>query len=186
MTPVAVVVVLLNFAAVGLLPILFFRRDGRLNARWWLTAAPFFAAPALLAAAAAGLLQPATAAPWGGMLAVPFAVGSIALIASAIRAHRLRIALWHQGGDADAPTQLVTWGPYSRVRHPFYSAFLLALTGAVVLCPHPALAGLWVYGFVALSLTAVREERRLSASAFGAAYRAYVKTTGRFIPRVLR
>src|SRR5262249_598901 len=32
----------LNFAFIGVLPGIFFRSDGRLNARWWATAAPFF------------------------------------------------------------------------------------------------------------------------------------------------
>lgn len=182
MNRVGVVLVLLNFAVVGLLPVLFFRRDGRRNARWWLTAAPLFAAPLLVLAAAAGVVAPVTHQL--ELAAVPLAVLSIALIGYAAGAHQLRIALWHQ--DADAPHQIVTWGPYRWVRHPFYAAFLLALAGAAALCPHPATLAAWLYALVALSLTARREERRLRASHLGTSYAAYMRVTGRFFPRVRR
>jgi len=179
---VGVALVLMNFAVVGLLPVLFFRRDGRLNMRWWLTAAPFFATPLFIIAAEAGFVTPLThqLAP----AAVPLAVLSIALVAYAAGAHQARIALWHQ--EADAPQQIVTWGPYRWVRHPFYAAFLLALAGAAALCPHPATLAAWLYALVALSLTARREEGRLRASPLGASYAAYMRVTGRFLPRLRR
>ena len=37
---------------------------------------------------------------------------------------------------------------------------------------------------IALTLTAAGEEKRLSASAFGAEYRRYLASTGRFVPRL--
>jgi len=178
--PAAVVLVLLNFALVGLLPLLFFRRDGRLNARWWLTAAPLFAAPLVVLAATAGIVTPVTHRL--ELAAVPLAGLSMSLMAYAAGVHQVRIALWHQ--DADAPQQIVTWGPYRWVRHPFYAAFLLALAGAVALCPHPGTLGAWLYGLVALQLTARREERRLLASRLGTSYAAYARRTGRLWPRI--
>lgn len=180
MSPAVLLLVLVNFAVVGLLPVLFFRRGGRLNLRWWLTAAPFFVAPLVVIAAAAGVTAPATHGL--ELAAVPLAVASIALIAFAAGAHQGRIALWHQ--DADAPEQLVTWGPYRWVRHPFYAAFLLALAGAAALCPYPGTLATCLYGLIALDLTAAREERRFRASRFGAAYAAYMRATGRFWPRL--
>ncbi len=182
MNPAAMTLVLLNFGVVGLLPLLFFRRDGRLNVRWWLTAAPLFAAPLVVVGAAAGLVTPVTRQL--ELAAVPLAVLSIALIAYAAGAHQVRIALWHQ--DVDAPEQLVTWGPYRWVRHPFYAAFLLALAGAGAVCPHPGTLGAWLYALVALQLTARREERRLLASRLGTSYAAYARRTGRLWPRLFR
>jgi len=176
----ALLLVLVNFAVVGLLPVLFFQRGGRLNLRWWLTAAPFFVAPLVVVVVAAGWAAPATHGL--ELAAVPLAAASIALIAFAAGAHQVRIALWHQ--DADAPEQLVTWGPYRWVRHPFYAAFLLALAAAAALCPHPGTLAAWIYGLIALDLTAAREERRFRASRFGAAYAAYMRATGRFWPRL--
>ena len=49
---------LVNLFAVGALPLVFFKRDGRLNLLWWLTALPFFVAGVLLLLASAGWLLP--------------------------------------------------------------------------------------------------------------------------------
>lgn len=177
---------LANFAAIGLLPILFFRRDGTLNLRWLLTSAPFFALPLLLILARLGVLQPL--ATTGGLLralplaAVLLATASIALLAATVATHRVPLALWHQ--DNDAPVELVTWGPYALVRHPFYTSFLLAVVAAALALPHPATLASLAYGFVALTLTARREERRLACSELRDDYLRYVGTTGRFCPRI--
>jgi protein-S-isoprenylcysteine O-methyltransferase Ste14 len=177
----------LNFGFIGALPVIFFRRDGKLNFRWFLTAAPYFAAPAVLLLVHFGVLPAWPAVPafiqfWLELASVPFAMGSIVLMALALGSHRIPIALWHQANDA--PREIVTWGPYKRIRHPFYASFLLALAGATVFCPHPGTALLLLYGIVALSITAAREEGRLSKSAFGPQYQAYMRTTGRFVPRL--
>lgn len=186
----ALLLVCLDFALIGALPRIFFRRDGRFNARWWLTAGPLFAAPALLLAARLGA---AFATPWplppragaaGALLATVLATASIGLISMTLGTHRIPIALWHQ--ENDAPRGIVTWGPYARIRHPFYASFLVALLAALALHPHPALVALLAWEAVALNLTAAREERRLLASEFGAEYRALMATTGRFLPRPRR
>ena len=79
--------------------------------------------------------------------------------------------------------QLVTSGPYRYVRHPLYSAgFVMAV--ALVL-----LTGLWwcaVAMILPLSILLLRtpiEEARLIET-FGDEYRAYMKRTGRFLPRL--
>jgi protein-S-isoprenylcysteine O-methyltransferase Ste14 len=184
MNAVPLGLVLLNFMLIGLLPILFFRRGGRLNPRWWLTAAPFFVVPVFVLAAAAGLAAPLTHGL--ELAAIPLAAASIALIATTVRAHRVRIALWHQSDDA--PQELVTWGPYRWMRHPFYGAFLLALLGAAALCPHLVTSVALGWAIATLNLTAAREERRLCASPppVGASYAAYMRRVGRFTPRLRR
>lgn len=180
------VLLLANFTAIGLLPILFFRRDGALNLYWLLTAAPFFVLPLLLVLARLGALQPLVTT--GGLLralplaAVLLATASIALLAATVATHRVPLALWHQ--DNDAPVELVTWGPYALVRHPFYTSFLLAFVAAALALPHPATLGCLVYAFVALTLTARREERRLACSELGEDHLHYVGMTGRFCPRI--
>jgi protein-S-isoprenylcysteine O-methyltransferase Ste14 len=78
----------------------------------------------------------------------------------------------------------VTWGAYARIRHPFYTSFLLAFVAAVAAFPHPATAACLLYATVALNVTAVREERRLLASEYGDAYFDYLQRTGRFLPRM--
>lgn len=178
------VVHLLAFALIALLPVVFFVR-GQFTWRWWLTGAPFFVCALGLAAVLLGLVVPAHASgPWRPVLdvvSVVLAAGSIALVAFTLGTHRIPIALWHQ--EQDAPRQVVTWGAYSRIRHPFYAAFLLAFLGAFVVAPHPWTLLTLVYGLVVLNVTAAREEQRLLASAFGAEYQDYMRRTGRFVPR---
>ena len=186
MNAAVTVLFLLNFLFVGILLLIFFKRDGRLNLAWWLAAAPYLLCSLFLIAAffravspVSGLGTPLTG--WLSVIAVLFSAGSIALIAYTLGTHRLRIALWHQ--SSDAPEQIVTYGAYSRIRHPFYAAILLALLGALIFCPHPATLTLLAYGFLVMNWTAAKEEKRLSESKFGDEYRVYIRRTGRFIPR---
>ncbi len=179
------VLYLLNFLLIGALPLCFFKRDGRFNLRWFLTAAPFFAASFFLLGLIFGVLHPESPArtEWGNVLdlvAVPFAVASIGLIFFTVGTHRIPLALWHQSNDA--PQHIVTYGPYRWVRHPFYVAFLLALTGVCIDYPHPMTVLTLLYGYVVLNGTASREEKRLCVSEFGDEYATYMKRTGRFFP----
>ncbi|MFY9268941.1 MAG: isoprenylcysteine carboxylmethyltransferase family protein [Candidatus Manganitrophaceae bacterium] len=180
------VLFLLNFIFIGALPIFFFRRDGRFNGMWCLTAAPFFLCALILIASLGGWISPLIGygTPPGRLLeilSVPFSVASIALIFVTVGIHRIPISLWHQ--ENDAPRQIVTYGPYRWVRHPFYVSFLLSLLGVLLFFPHPATVFTLVYGYLVLNYTAAREERRLQASQFGAEYEAYMRQTGRFLPR---
>ncbi|MFC5724230.1 methyltransferase family protein [Streptomyces gamaensis] len=183
----ALLLLSLNFACIGALPRVFFRSDGRLNVKWWLTAWPFFLCPALVVLAAVLGREPLAPVGWRtglDLLAVVLDAASIALIFLTLGTHRVPLALWHQ--DDDAPRHLVTHGAYRRIRHPFYSAFLLAFLAALCVWPHWVTAAFAVYGFAALRSTAVREERRLAASEFGAQYRSYLARSGRFFPRLGR
>lgn len=175
----------LNLGFIGLLPRIFFDERGQKNAMWWATAAPFFAAGAVLVLCFTGVWQPwylPGGAFFNESIAVPFACASIALIAFTIGTHRVPLALWHQ--DDDAPRSIVTFGAYKYVRHPFYSAFLLALTGTLIACPHPGTIACLVYAGLMLQYTARGEERKLSSSEFGEEYRSYLARTGRFLPRL--
>jgi protein-S-isoprenylcysteine O-methyltransferase Ste14 len=78
---------------------------------------------------------------------------------------------------------LVMKGPYRFVRHPFYDAVALSvLANALVAANWFLLMG----GIVTLSLIVLRtrrEEDHLLAK-FGDSYGDYMKTTGRFLPRI--
>lgn len=184
MNHAALVLYLINLLCIGGLPFFFFRRDGRFNARWWMTGAPFFLCGAFLVAAAFGLFIPiGYQSEWGPLLAtasVPLAAGSIAMIFATVGIHRIPLSLWHQ--ENDAPKQIVTYGPYRRVRHPFYVSFLMTLIGAVIYAPHPITVGLLLYGYAILNYTAAKEEARLQESEFGNEYKSYMESTGRFLP----
>jgi protein-S-isoprenylcysteine O-methyltransferase Ste14 len=185
MDKTAIVVSLLTFVEISCLPIFLARRDGRLNLRWWLAAAPFFASLGLLVAALAGGIRPETPASWTtglGIAGAVVAAMAIALLAGTWGTHRIKLSLWHQ--DNDAPRSIVTVGPYRLVRHPFYTGFFLAMISAVLVLPHWSTVVALAYATVALNVTAAREERRLSASEFGREYEEYMQRTGRFLPRL--
>lgn len=176
-----------NLAFIGLLPKLFFRKDGTLNARWLLTAFPFFFAPVLVALAAFGALSPLSFGlpheqPVREGIAVLLFVASIALMGFTLGAHRVPLSLWHQ--DNDDPVHVVTHGPYAVVRHPFYASFLLGLLGVLVALPGMGTLLCFAVALLLLDVTARREERRLLASPFGDEYRAYMRRAGRFAPRL--
>jgi protein-S-isoprenylcysteine O-methyltransferase Ste14 len=158
-----------------------FFKPGTLNRSWWLTATPLFAMAAVLLArltmgdaGGAVALRPAAAV---------LAITSIIVIVTTVRVHKVPLALWHQSNDR--AHALVTHGPYAHVRHPFYSAFILALLGAVVAVPSTLTMLIAFVGVRQLQRTARGEERRLRTQ-FGRAYVAYMRKTGRFLPRLSR
>ncbi|HMN14115.1 MAG TPA: isoprenylcysteine carboxylmethyltransferase family protein [Bellilinea sp.] len=79
--------------------------------------------------------------------------------------------------------KLVTTGPYHWIRHPIYSAILLWSAGLALITAS------WVVGLIPVAFTVffmarVPNEERMMMEAFGDAYRANMKQTGRFLPRV--
>ncbi|MHA1770774.1 MAG: methyltransferase family protein [Candidatus Thorarchaeota archaeon] len=80
--------------------------------------------------------------------------------------------------------QLVTAGPYSRVRHPSYLSYFLSFIGLFLIIPSVGTAIL-LLGIPAYYRIAVVEEQGLVYH-FGNEYRKYMNRTGRFIPVVKR
>ncbi|HEY3057076.1 MAG TPA: isoprenylcysteine carboxylmethyltransferase family protein [Thermoanaerobaculia bacterium] len=176
----------LNFAFIGALPRIFFRRGG-LGWKWWTTALPLFASPVVAILMYAGILRSAVPQNiWSNLqlVAVVLDALSIALIALTIGTNRVPLALWHQKDDA--PQNIVTFGAYRHVRHPFYVSFLIALTAAVLVAPHVLTIAILLYALFILNRTAAGEEKRLAASEFGDEYGRYMSRTGRFFPRWTR
>ena len=173
---------------IGLLPRTDFR-PGRRTLAWWLNALPFWLAGTGLVAVLLGV-----ASPWGGeggrgvavrlVMACVAAVSAFWLIGRTSAAHERRPALWHQPNDV--PDRLVTTGPYARIRHPFYAAFLVALSGCVLAAPHVSTALAFALGAYRLNVTAAAEEARFRASEMGGRYASYALRTGRFLPRLRR
>ena len=89
---------------------------------------------------------------------------------------------WRMDVGLDAPTELITDGPFRRIRHPIYAfSILLMLCSAVVLPTAPMLV-VAAIGIALYYAKARNEERHLLAS-HGEAYARYVRRTGRFLPR---
>ena len=181
MNEAAFLALLLNFVIIGALPRVFFRQGGRFNLMWWLTAAPFILCSMFVALTFSEVMDHRFFESTSLEVAsVAFAVTSIALIAFTLGTHRVPVSLWHQ--KENLPEHLVTYSAYSRIRHPFYASFIVALLGAFLYSPQPEILALLVYGFLFLNFTAAREEKQLVASQHGAEYRGYTLRTGRFWP----
>ena len=187
----ALILLTVNFMLVALLPVIFFRRDGKLTLMWLLTAAPWGIAPALFISQYFGILEhPMVIADsvfytWMSSIGSVLSAISIGLIAMTMGSHRIPLALWHQNPQDDAPSTIVTWGSYKYIRHPFYTAFILAFIACILIAPHWSILILGIYTMVMLNHTASKEERRLcnEEGQFGQEYREYMKHTGRFFPK---
>jgi len=80
---------------------------------------------------------------------------------------------------------LVTTGPYSRIRHPIYTA-LYGIVLAFFLLSANWLVGVFFGGaLTAVMVTRVRKEDALMEATFGGAYRAWAPRTGRFLPPLI-
>ena len=83
--------------------------------------------------------------------------------------------------------ELVTSGPYSRVRHPTYTGTLLVDFGTSLLFLNITLVvGFLIRAAIAYKRAVLEEELLSSEEGFGQAYRDYMLRTGRFLPRLAR
>lgn len=180
----ALVLALLTLCWVAALPRIFFR-PGRWNVQWWLNTAPFGLTGLMLLGVLVGKVEPSVraTAPWDAALAtgaVVFLAASLGLMGFAMGAHRKPPALWHQ--DDDPPEGLVRDGPYARIRHPLYTAYLVTLAGGLLAAPHWINLAVLLFVAYRLNGTAAREEAHFLRSPFAAAYVVYMRRTGRFVP----
>jgi protein-S-isoprenylcysteine O-methyltransferase Ste14 len=90
--------------------------------------------------------------------------------------------LWSAPLQLRTNHRLVTSGPYSRIRHPMYTAILAWATslGLVIANWVSVFFAVWV---AAILVARVRPEERMMLERFGDEYREYIKRTGRFLPK---
>lgn len=79
--------------------------------------------------------------------------------------------------------KLVTWGPYSRIRHPMYTGMLLQGVTWLVMTDHWGVGGGFLLLLVFVVVFRVRHEEEVLLEHFGDDYRRYMEETGRFLPR---
>jgi len=80
------------------------------------------------------------------------------------------------------PTQLLTSGIYSRVRHPRYLEAILFILGYALFANYSGLYGMVVLSVIGIYLVVLLEERELRER-FGAEHEDYCRRVPRFIPR---
>ncbi|HXY19351.1 MAG TPA: isoprenylcysteine carboxylmethyltransferase family protein [Gemmatimonadales bacterium] len=82
--------------------------------------------------------------------------------------------------------ELVVGGPYHWVRHPMYTAGLLASTSVLLLSANWLVGGSWLAMHAWQFAVRIPLEEDLMAQQFGDVYRQYMRTTGRLLPRLVR
>jgi protein-S-isoprenylcysteine O-methyltransferase Ste14 len=123
-----------------------------------------------------------TGAEFLQVVSVPLFLVSIVLYGMAYQALR---QLMRPHIEVLEKHELVTKGPYSRIRHPTYTAIILMFLAGTLLFLHIIL----FVGFLAILGMAYRkavleEELLSSEKGFGQQYRDYMMKTGRFLPRL--
>ncbi len=79
---------------------------------------------------------------------------------------------------------LVVGGPYRWVRHPMYTAGLIASASALLLSANWLVGGSWLAMHVCQFAGRIPLEERLMVQQFGDTYRQYMRRTGRLLPRL--
>jgi len=90
---------------------------------------------------------------------------------------------WRMDIAVDTKAELITDGPFRRIRHPIYAYQAGLMAGSAVVLPAPPMLVLALVHLVLVNVKARNEERHLLAS-HGDAYARYVLRTGRFVPRL--
>lgn len=100
-------------------------------------------------------------------------------------------ALWTHGRSRPgfalgekAPITLQESGPYALVRHPIYTAYLLAWCAGPLLATNPWLLIATACMAIVFHRAAAGEERAFASTPFADAYRTYARRTGMFLPRL--
>ena len=92
-------------------------------------------------------------------------------------------AAWNVLYHAQRANRLATAGPYARIRHPQYVAFVMVLLGFLLQWPTLLTLLMFPVLVVMYGRLAVTEEREMRAR-FGAEFDAYAARTTRFVPQL--
>lgn len=93
---------------------------------------------------------------------------------------------WRADVDPDARTELVTSGPFRRVRNPIFSATAVTLAGLALLVPNVLAAGMLAFSVASWEVQVRLVEEPYLRRVHGADYEAYAARTGRFVPGIGR
>jgi protein-S-isoprenylcysteine O-methyltransferase Ste14 len=113
-------------------------------------------------------------------------IGAVLVSGGAMVAFSARAVIgrnWGTPGTRKTDTELVTTGPYARIRHPIYSGILLMMIGSAIgLFP-----AWWLVAAASGTyfIVSARSEERFMAERFPDAYPAYRARTKMLIPFVL-
>ena len=133
---------------------------------------------------AAGWLEPQVdlgpAAAWAGAV-----VGIGGILTTIVAQHQMGTA-WRGGVDDFERTELVTRGLFARVRNPVYVGVLCLGLGVLLLLPHALVLLFLALQFLAIDINVRRLEEPHLRRLHGAAYEAYLRRAGRYLPKIVR
>ncbi len=120
---------------------------------------------------------------WSGLVGTVVFVGAIFML---WRSHVDLGRNWSATLRIKGQHSLVTSGVYRHIRHPMYTAHLLWAIAQGLLLSN------WIAGWaflvlsIPLYLMRIPKEEQMMLEHFGEQYRAYMRRTGRLIPRILK
>lgn len=99
-----------------------------------------------------------------------------------------RHAIWGRrfglGLGDHVPEELCETGPYRYIRHPLYTAYVLAYVAGLVALPHWVTGALLAANLGLFVYMANNDEKTIEASPLAADYSAYRERTGKFFPKL--
>ncbi len=118
---------------------------------------------------------------WSGWLGMVFLVGSLLVF---WRAHHDLRSNWSPSLEIYAEHSLVTEGIYRFIRHPMYASQWLWVIAQALLLQNWLAGPLNLVFFIFFYTLRVRAEEQMMEETFGEPYRAYMRATGRVLPRL--
>ena len=91
---------------------------------------------------------------------------------------------WRMAVAVGEDTNLITDGPFRRIRHPIYAFSILLMIATALVVPNLPMLFVGVVHVVLFNMKARNEELHLLATK-GEAYAEYIRRTGRFFPRLI-
>ncbi len=79
---------------------------------------------------------------------------------------------------------LITHGPYSKIRHPVYTATLIYSAAMATITANYVLGALFFVPMATLVFQRMGREEQMMIDQFGDEYRTYMQRTGRLLPRL--
>ncbi len=86
--------------------------------------------------------------------------------------------------EKDDPSFVLKAGPYAFIRHPFYTSYFFFWLGCALAAPHLVTAGYFLFLVVALTISALHEEKSFEGTPRAIEYGQYRRSAGLFWPKL--
>ena len=118
---------------------------------------------------------------WSRWLGALIALGGFGLLEWS---HRALGKNWSDQPRITEGQSFVTDGPYRRVRHPIYTAFLMILGSSLLISANWFIGGLWIIMTAVDIRSRIKFEEEKLLARFGEEYQAHRKKTGALLPKL--